>query len=362
MSADAKFCPNCGKRLTPAEETSKPELDTISITRKDKDDARLFKLKVSLDSGKPVPLKCGETVSLQVSGSNPHTIKLTLNAQSKECKFEYLGFPITVAYEMGDDVLLLNGNKLWREAPVTKESSAEESTTKKSDVLKFVAKTQYNNEGYLEVSGTGLSFELSNGTVLSFPFSEIRDVKENFGSIELLMAKSNTFTFKLAHKDVKQIGEIIERKCKKQYAEAHPESSFDKSYGWLDKVLVNQQYRTFCIQPSGEQPGPVYKVDDILDFDIQDVIKEGGDVIQGAAIGELLGGTRGALIGAAMQPTGRGKIKQIIFRVRVNTEKGILTLTAKLMPAFTAVEKSSQEYHKYDGAARELSALLHSLQ
>lgn len=63
-----------------------------------------------------------------------------------------------------------------------------------------------------------------------------------------------------------------------------------------------------------------------------------------------------------MQPTGRGKIKQIIFRVRVNTDKGILTLTAKLMPAFTAVEKSSQEYHKYDGAARELSALLHSLQ
>lgn len=347
---DSRFCPYCGKKISSSVESETRNLNTITITRKEKDEAGLFKMKVSLDSGKPEKIKCGETINFQVTKPNPHVLKLTLNAQSKEWRFEYLGFPITIAYEIGEPTLQLNGNREWHE------------TSAASSSMKFSAKTQYDNEGYLEVNQDGLTFELSNGTVLSFPFAEIRDVTESFSSFTLLMAKSNTFTFKLAHKDVKQVCEIIKKGSGQQFATAHPESSFDKSYGWSDKVMVNQKYRTFCIQPNGQQPGPVYKVDDILDFDIQDVIKEGGDVIEGAAIGGLIGGTRGALIGAAMQPTGRGKIKQIMFRARVNTNKGITTLTAKLMPEFTAVEKSSQEYHKYSGAAQELSTVLRALQ
>ena len=116
---DSRFCPYCGKKISSSVESETRNLNTITITRKEKDEAGLFKMKVSLDAGKPEKIKCGETINLQVTKPNPHVLKLTLNAQSKEWRFEYIGFPITIAYEIGEPALQLNGNREWHEESVS---------------------------------------------------------------------------------------------------------------------------------------------------------------------------------------------------------------------------------------------------
>lgn len=358
IQPDAKFCPYCGTSIQIESTEKNSDEHELTITRTKQDGGGFIKIAVSVDGKKLGKLKRGESIKTSVS-EGYHKITATLNAQSKSLTFINTGKPIIVSYDGFDVAISLPDGA---EGYVENKSNAEvvQSNTgakgqKDNPVLAFDATSAYGNQGKLNVYIDHMDFVYKNGDKTTYKFSDIGDYKKNFSGLAIYM-NGKPYTFKLPRGAADDIIIFLKQQTPNRWRETHPESIFTKRFGVIDQVLVNEKYGTFCIK-SGKNPnGPTYRIKDILNYEIQETKADGGDVLEGALIGGALAGRRGALAGALLQPTGRGKIGKMIFRATVKDGSKTAMVAACLMNE--DVSENSSKYAYYRNQAFELQSII----
>jgi hypothetical protein len=336
IAENMKFCPYCGTPLNSGV-TNNQDKASLVIKRTEKDAGGIIKIAVAIDGTNLGKLKRGESLQTVVS-EGAHKITATLNAQSQSLMFINTGDPIVVSYDgFGVSISLPDGKGGYVSNKTNVETVGNNTKDEtlsaaaiENPVMSYEATSPYGNKGKLNIYTDHLDFLYQNGTVTTFDFADISDWEKTFSGISIYK-DGKPHTFKLPRGAANDIVTFLKTQSPDRWKAAHPESVFSKRYGIVDQILVNEEYGSFCIKPYKKPNGPTHYFANMINYEVQETKAEGGDVIEGALIGSLIAGKRGALAGALLQPTGRGNIQKEIFRATIQENGKTSTVQAYLM-------------------------------
>jgi hypothetical protein len=364
---DARFCPYCGHPVSLTEGGSNTsnsparDISKLTITRENKKDGAGFvKIAVSIDEKNIAKLKKGESITIDITPGY-HKITTKLNADSQSLRFISTGDPILISYGEiklpdGKGGYLTNRSNAESVASSRVASDRPDNNTEQP-VMSFDSTSPYGNHGKLNLYIDRMTFAYQNGDCTTYQYSDISGWQKKISGIEIFM-DGKSYVFKLPHGAANDIITFLKQQSPDRWRQAHPESIFNKTFGTVDQVLINEDYGTFCIRPVGRQNGKTYLIKDIIKYEIQEIKADGGDALEGALIGGALAGKRGALAGAFLQPTGRNKIGKIVFRATIKNGSKVETVAAYLMNE--DISPNSQKYTYYRNQEMELKSIIDS--
>ena len=212
------------------------------------------------------------------------------------------------------------------------------------------------NPGRLDAYKNRMVFTSNKGEKRYYPYTEIDEYSLSHHSIFIHQLNGLGTNLYMAEADAQAFYPVLKNNIEDVWKKEKPEELFNKSFGLIERVLVNETMGTFRIKDHNNRLGKIYRLNDIVNFEIQEIDK-GGNPLTGAMVGGYFAGRSGAVLGA-MAASNPNDITAVICRIVVKTDSGNEVLSAKIASPVFAASKEGKKYSEIKAEEMKLDSYL----
>lgn len=252
--------------------------------------------------------------------------------------------------------------------------SSQDSTTKKENfsddatvssetelllrpLYSYQANIGFNN-GTLNIYEEYIHFVSKKNKDILLRYCDMSKAEEFWGTLNIYPRNGKMISIALPKDAVKELLSYVQGKISaiQKIEQERPESHFEKSFGLHDKILINDEYKSFCIKYANGNQTPTYYLKDIVDYEIKEINKD-GDTLSGALMGQYIAGRSGAVLGAQLA-SGSSNITEVQCRIMLQTESDTSVLLVKLALPLFSVSQTSNKYSAIKAEEMKLDSYL----
>jgi len=302
----------------------------LIIERHPSDIMKTAKIKVVIDKKLKYQLWPGEKVEVDVS-DGLHKVDCSLNLIKGRTEINY----------PTDTRLIIS----YRYPPIGIDIQRVSSIGHDSAVLvdSFYCGPSAMNGGVGELTVTQkeLIFRGIGGETQLFDYTDIRTAGRTLNNLVVCLYSGQSYTFVLPKDRSESVLTIVHNKVADSFAKLH--EGFELCFGETAHIYVRESDESFYMQ-DGEWVSQIYNLSQIINYGI-DTVSAKQDFFGDAALGSMIDGTRGALLGA-LHATQRGnKVESIKMNLTVKTDNDVVAFCLNFSNPVFSMEKGSEKYN-----------------